>query len=188
MASHDITALLLEIGRDQAAYERLVPLVYEEMRRLARSQKFRWRDSRAPGTTSLVHEAYLKLVDQTQVDWKSRGQFFYIASRTMRSILIDNARWHRRTKREGDRRRVELDDDVLVSEQRSDELLALDEALSRLKTSDERLSRIVECRVFGGLTVAETAEALSLSPATIKRGWELARVWLYRELRAEAAT
>jgi len=182
----DVTSLLLEYrDGDRSAMDRLLPIVYDELHSLARGHRNRWSSSSASGTTSLVHEAYLKLVDQTQVEWQNRRHFFYIASRAIRSILVDNARYHQRQKRGGGLRRVELEDSVLVSEQRCEELLALDSALDRLRNESERLCRIVECRFFGGLTVDETADTLEVSPATVKRGWNLARVWLYRRLESE---
>lgn len=183
----DVTELLIELGRgDDGAMDRLIPLVYDELRHLAHQHRWHWRrDERAPGTTSLVHEAYVKLVDGTRIHWKSRGQFFRIASSAMRSILVDNARYHSRLKRGGERVRVPLEDARLVSEDRTEELLVVDEALERLQAEDERLARIVECRLFGGLTVEETAEALDVSPATVKRGWNLARALLYRDLGEE---
>lgn len=134
-----------------------------------------------------MHEAYLKLVNQTHIDWQSRGQFFAIASKAMRSVLVDNARHWQRLKREGARERVELEEGMLVSEARSEEVLALDGALERLNSADARLATIVECRFFGGLTVEETAAALGLSPATVKRDWVAARTWLYRELNERPA-
>ena len=163
--------------------ERLLPLVYDELQRLAHHHRYAW--GREPGleTKSLVHEAYLRLVGQ-DVGWESRGQFFAIASRAMRSILIDNARRFGRQKREGQRDRVPMSDDLLVSDARSEELLDLDRALQRLERSNDRLARIVEYRVFGGLTVDETADALGVSAATVKRSWNLAQAWLYRELVA----
>ena len=183
----EVTALLNEAARgDASAIQRLMPLLYDELVKLARHHRFRWRDERAPSTKSLVHEAYLKLVDQSEIEWKSRAHFFYVASCAMRSILVDNARYHARQKREGGRQQVPLSDDLLVSEERSDELLNLDEALTRLKTADERLGKVVECRFYGGLTVDEVAETLNVSPATVKRAWSVARAWLYRELRGAA--
>lgn len=180
----DVTELLLRLeGDDRAALDRLVPIVYEELRSLAHRHRRRWEGGRSPGTTSVVHETYLKLVDQDRIDARSRAQFLALASRVMRSVLIDNARWHSRQKRGGDARRVPLDEEVLVSEERADEILALDEALQRLETMDDRLGRIVECRFFGGLTIEEAADAIGVSPASIKRGWNLARAWLYKELR-----
>lgn len=182
----DVTALLQRHqSGDEGALDELLPLVYDELRRLARSHRYSWRREglKAPGTGSLVHEAYLKLVDQSRVEWDSRAQFFFLASRVMRSLLVDNARYHQRQKRGGDRERVELSDQMLVSHQRSEQLLALDAALERLSTEDPRTGEIVVCRFFGGLTVEETAEALEISPATVKRGWRVARAVLYRDLQ-----
>lgn len=180
----EITSLLVRFGDgDPDAFDRLVPLVYDELQSLARSHRHRWgAEPKTPGTTSLVHEAYLKLVDQDHVEWETRAQFYAIASRVIRSVLIDNARWHRRQKRGGDRRPVPLEKARLVADEQGDELIALDAALDRLEREDERLARIVECRFFGGLTIAETAEALEISDSTVKRGWNLARAWLYREM------
>jgi len=185
VSTSDVTSLLLRYADGEStAFDRLLPLVYEELQRLARHHRYRWGspDARAPGTTSLVHEAYARLVDLDRTDWECRGQFFAVASRAMRSVLIDNARWHAREKRGGDRREVPLEVIPLVSSQRSAELLDLDGALDRLEETDSRLARIVECRFFGGLTIPETAEAVDVSEATVKRGWNLARAWLYREL------
>lgn len=153
---------------------------------LARHHRHRWgSDPDTPGTTSLVHEAYIKLADQDAVEWESRAQFYAIASRVIRCVLIDNARWHRREKRGGDRTQVPLEKARLFTKERGAELIALDDALLRLEAEDERLARIVECRFFGGLTVAETAESLDVSESTVKRGWTLARAWLFRELSDE---
>lgn len=179
----DVTALLVAVScGDRQALDLLLPLVYEELGRLAHQHRYRWNGQPSPGTQSLVHEAYLKLADQSRITWQSRAQFFYLASVAMRSILVDNARRHRRQKRGGNQRAVPLDDVVLVSREKSDELLALDEALVRLKVHDERQVRIVECRFFGGLTVEETAEVLGISSATVKRGWDQARARLYEDL------
>jgi RNA polymerase sigma factor (TIGR02999 family) len=184
----DVTPLLNRAGRgDQTALERLFPLVYEELRILAHRHRRRFPDQRAPGTGSLVHEAYLRLADQKRIDWQGRAQFFALASKAMRSILIDNARRFGRQKRAGSARHVPIEGDVPASEERSDELISLDQALTRLEKQDERQSRIVECRFFGGLTVEETAEALNISPATVKRDWDEARSWLYKEMRGDAA-
>lgn len=181
-----VTVLLKGMADGQPdAGNRLMALVYDELRQIARRHRAGWRG--APlGTQSLVHEAYIKLVDQTHVHWSSRGQFFAIASKAMRSILIDNARHYQRLKREGNRERVELDEGLLVSAARSEELIALDEALERLRAADARLGALVECRFFGGLTIEETAEVLQTSPATVKRDWAAARTWLYRELHGGA--
>jgi len=184
----EITRLLAQLDGERgagqsAALEQLMPLVYGELKKLARANRHRWSGQRAPGTTSLVHEAYLKLAGQAGPDIVDRRRFFCVASKTMRSILVDNARWRRRQKRGGGSEPLELTESMSVSAQRPEELLALDEALDRLDRREPRLARIVECRCFGGLNVDETAEALELSPATVKRGWSLARAWLFRELQ-----
>lgn len=179
----DITQLLgqLETG-DSPPINRLLPLVYEELRHLVRHQRH-GPAAQGPATTSVVHEAYLKLAAQTQVEWRSRAQFFYLAAQVIRSILIDNARRARRLKHGGDQRRVELDPDLLSSTH-DEELLQLDAALERLRAHDARAHAVVVCRFFGGMEIDETAEALECSAATVKRDWVLARTWLYRELLA----
>jgi len=187
----EITRLLERLDTEQgetrtAVLSELMPLVYSELKALARSNRYRWNGVESMGTTSLVHEAYLKLADQSKVEFANRKQFYALASRAMRSILIDNARWHSRQKRGGGQRPAALEESMLVSAERSEDLLALDEALGRLEDREPRLARIVECRCFGGLTVDETAEALDVSPATVKRGWSLARAWLYRLLQSAA--
>jgi RNA polymerase sigma factor (TIGR02999 family) len=130
-----------------------------------------------------VHEAYLKLVDHTRCSYENRSHFLYFASIAMKNVLIDNARRSQRIKRGGEVEQARVEEDMLVSEERTEEILAVDEALTRLKERDARFGEIVECRFFGGLTVEETAEALSLSPATVKRGWDTARAWLFKELK-----
>jgi RNA polymerase sigma factor (TIGR02999 family) len=184
----EITQLLerLDQERDagkEAVLEQIMPLVYGELKALARCNRYRWGGFRSLGTTSLVHEAYLKLSDQDNFGFANRRHFYSVASKAMRCILIDNARWHGRQKRGGGRAPETLQESMLVSAERSEELLALDEALDILGEREQRLARIVECRCFGGLTVEETAEALAVSPATVKRGWSLARAWLFRQLR-----
>lgn len=175
-----------ETGMERTAIlEELMPMVYGELKALARSNRYRWNGVDSFGTTSLVHEAYLKLSGQTRIDFANRRQFYALASKAMRSIVIDNARWHRRQKRGGGRSPLALEEGMLVSAERSEELLALDEALGELEHREPRLARIVECRCFGGLTVEETAEALGVSTATVKRGWSLARTWLYRALHSD---
>ena len=187
----EITRLLerldteMESGR-KAVLKELMPLVYGELKALARSNRYRWSGVESLGTTSLVHEAYLKLADQNRADFANRRQFYALASKAMRNILIDNARWHGRQKRGGGGKPAVIEESMLVSAERSEELLALDEALSSLEEREPRLARIVECRCFGGLTVDETAHALDVSSATVKRGWSLARTWLYRALKAAA--
>jgi RNA polymerase sigma factor (TIGR02999 family) len=186
----EITRLLERLDDEpgegrEAVLQELMPLVYGELKALARSNRYRWSGVESLGTTSLVHEAYLKLA-RSPTELTNRRQFYALASKAMRSILIDNARWHSRQKRGGGRRPAALEESMLVSAERSDELLALDEALGDLEDREPRLARIVECRCFGGLTVEETAEALDVSSATVKRGWSLARTWLYRALKSAA--
>jgi RNA polymerase sigma factor (TIGR02999 family) len=185
----EITRLLRQLDEargvaQEAVLGQLMPLVYGELKKLAHAHRYRWSGAPAPGTTSLVHDAYLRLAGENPGGFANRRQFYCLASKAMRSILIDNARWQGRQKRGGGAPSAELKESMLVSAERSEELLALDEALDRLDGQEPRLARIVECRCFGGLTVDETAEALAVSPATVKRGWELARAWLFRELQA----
>ena len=180
----DVSVLLAEMAKgDQAAAEKLVPLVYEELKRLARRHMRRERPDHTLQTTALVHEAYLKLVRQQGVSWQGRSHFLGVASQLMRRILIDHARGQLRAKRGGPLVAVSLDDAIVVSVQRSEELLKLDEALNRLSKLDARQSRVVELRFFGGLSVVETSEVLGLSPKTVKRDWAVAKAWLHAELR-----
>jgi RNA polymerase sigma factor (TIGR02999 family) len=187
-----ITRLLSQLdggadGDRGRVLDQLTPLVYGELRRLAHSNRYRWAGEPEPGTTSLVHEAWARLAGQPGASYSGRRQFYCVASKAMRSVLIDNARWHYRQKRGGGTTDVPLDEDRLVSEERGEELLALDDALRQLGNQEPELARIVECRIFGGLTVEETADALALSPATVKRRFSLARAWLYRELQGPAS-
>jgi len=179
----DITALLSELadGKQEAA-QKLIPLVYDELRRMARGHMRRERQDHTLQTTALVHEAYLKLVRQN-VNWQSRSHFFGIAAQLMRRILIDHARGHLRAKRGGANVVLPLNEALTFSPEHSQYLLKLDEALERLSKLDARQSRIVELRFFGGLSVEETAECLSISPKTVKRDWAVAKVWLQGELR-----
>ncbi len=180
-----ITDLLLQAsGGDSTAIDRLFPLVYDELRRIAHRALQRERSDHTLGTTGVVHEAYLKLVDQTRVGWRDRAHFFAVAALAMRRILVDYARRHRRAKRGGGARPVTLDEGVVSLDERAENLVALDEALTRLSALNPRLSRIVECRFFGGLTEEEIAEALGVTTRTVKRDWAKARGWLYQELSA----
>jgi RNA polymerase sigma-70 factor, ECF subfamily len=181
----DVTVLLAEVANgNKEAASKLVPLVYEEMRRLAGGYMRRERTNHTLQATALVHEAYLRLVEQRS-DWQSRAHFFGVAAQVMRNILIDHARGHLRAKRGGAKESVELDEALVFSEEKSEELLAVDEAIQKLAKFDPRQSKIVEMRFFGGLTVEETAEALGISPITVKRDWSLARAWLYGELQRQ---
>jgi RNA polymerase sigma factor (TIGR02999 family) len=185
----DITTLLRAVQRgDKAALNALFPLVYEELLALARSQRRRWQGDLTLNATALVHEAYIKLVDQNAMVPESRGHFFAVAAKSMRHILCNYARDRLRLKRGGGAEHVPIDDglDALpieLSDDHADELAALDEALRQLEQVNERQSRIVECRFFGGLSIEDTAAALRLSPATVKRDWTMARAWLYREIQ-----
>jgi RNA polymerase sigma factor (TIGR02999 family) len=175
---------------DPGAVDELFALVYDELRGLARAQRRRWEGDHTLNTTVLVHEAYLRLVDQTSPEWRDRAHFMAVAARAMRHILIDYARQRQAQKRGGKSERLSLDEieSSLVgadpSEARDEALLALDASLERLARESERQSRIVECRFFGGMTIEETAEAVGVSPATVKRAWMAAQAWLYRDLRA----
>jgi RNA polymerase sigma factor (TIGR02999 family) len=183
--SHDVTRLLddLSDGRRQA-FDELLPLVYAELRRRAANQLRRERRNHTLQPTALVNEAFLKLVDQRSVRWQNRVHFLSVASQAMRRILLDHARTHRRVKRGGAPAQVTLDEALMSEDSRSIDLLALDEALERLSALDERQARVVELRFFGGLSVEEAAEVLSLSPATVKREWSMAKAWLHAELSA----
>jgi RNA polymerase sigma factor (TIGR02999 family) len=180
-----ITDLLLQAsGGDAAAIDRLLPVVYDQLHRIAHRALQGERSGHTLGTTGLVHEAYLKLVDQTRVGWRDRAHFFAVAALAMRRILVDYARRHRRAKRGGGASVVTLDEGVVSLDERAENLVALDEALTRLSELNPRLSRVVECRFFGGLTEEEIAEALGVTTRTVKRDWAEARGWLYQELTA----
>lgn len=179
----EVTALLTAFARgEQTAADRLLPIVYEELRRIARRRRWRWGNRHMPGTTSLVHEAFVNLVDRSHTDWQSLAHFYYFASVAMRNVLIDNAKRACRQKRGGAHGEAEFEA-AGITRQRGEELLAVDMALNRLALADPRLGQIVECRFFGGLTIEETADAVGISPATVKRGWDTARAWLYKELK-----
>jgi RNA polymerase sigma factor (TIGR02999 family) len=183
-ARQSITDLLLQARQGSPdAMDRLFPLVYGELRRIAHRQLQGERPGHTLGTTGLVHETYLKLVDQTRVQWRDRGHFFALAARAMRQILVDYARRYRAQRRGGGLRRVPLTDGTAVEEQ-AELLLAVHEALDRLAAMNERLSKVVECRYFAGLTEEETAVALGVTARTVERDWVKAKGWLYQELRA----
>ncbi len=183
-SSGEVTELLIRWSNgDRTALDRLMPLIYDELRRLARHYMRRERPGHTLQTTALVHEAYLKLVDQTKVRWHNRAHFFGIAANLMRQILVQHARRRHAAKRGGARSSVSLEDAVGLSEEPVVDLVALDQALIRLDALDPQKSRIVELRFFGGLTVDETAEVLGLSPRTVKRQWRVAKAWLYDQLR-----
>jgi RNA polymerase sigma factor (TIGR02999 family) len=181
-SDHDVTLLLRQWSDgNQQALSDLLPIIYDELRRVAHQYLHREHAEQTLQTTALVHEAYLKLIDQRSVNWQNRAHFFAIAAQAMRRILIDNARKRSAAKREGEK--VSLDDVAIISSDKADHLLALDEALRKLEDIDPQQSKIIELRYFGGLTIEETGEAMNLSPATVKREWAMARAWLYQALK-----
>ena len=165
----------------------LVPLVYDELRRIARRQLRSERTGHTLTTTALVHESYLKLAEQTRAVFRDRVHFLAVASQAMRRILIDYARGHRAARRGGEQERVDLDDATLAAVEQSESLIALHEALVRLEQLDPRQARVVECRFFGGMTEQETATALGVTERTVRRDWIKAKLWLYAELRDGAS-
>ncbi len=180
---HEITELLQAWSDgNQEALDKLVPLVYAELHRLARHYMSNERPDRTLQTTELVNEAYLRLVDWKNARWQNRAHFFAVAAQMMRRILVDFARSRHYLKRGGQARRVSFSEAVVVSLERGEDLIALDDALQSLAAIDQRKTQIVELRFFGGLSVAETAEVLKISPRTVMRDWSLAQAWLYREL------
>ena len=182
----EVTQLLLDWGSgDKAALDKLMPLVYEELRRLAHHYMGRERAGHTLQTTAIVNEAYLHLIDQRNVQWQNRAHFFGIAAHLMRRVLADHARSRRSAKRGGGARQVSLEEAMIVSEERVADMEALDDALNSLAEIDERKSQIVEMRFFGGLSIKETAEVLGVSPGTVMRDWTLAKAWLRREIGKE---
>jgi RNA polymerase sigma factor (TIGR02999 family) len=185
-SAHEVTQLLADWrSGDQAAFDRLMPLVYDELRRLARRYMAREGQGHTLQTTALVNEAYLRMVDQQDVTWQNRAHFFAVAAQVMRHLLVDHARTRHYAKRGGGAQHVALDETAVIAPERDAQLMALDEALGRLAARDPRKSRIVELRYFGGLSTEETAEVLGVSEITIKREWQKAKAWLYRELSGE---
>lgn len=178
-----ITQLLIAWGNgDRTALEELLPLVYDELHRLARQYMRHERPGITLQTSALVNEAYVRLVDQKNVEWQDRAHFFAIAAQLMRRILVDHARKRSSQKRAGGVQRVTLDETLVVSDERAAEVVALDDALVNLADIDERKSKIVELRFFAGLSIEETAEVLAVSPGTVMRDWTLAKAWLRRAI------
>jgi RNA polymerase sigma-70 factor (ECF subfamily) len=184
LAREDLTVLLTELtkGNDEAA-SKLIPVVYDELRRLAGGYMRRERSDHTLQPTALVHEAYLKLVEQRSVDWQGRSHFFGIAAQIMRRILIDHARGHLRDKRGGGVKLTSLDEALAFSPEQSQDLIRLDESLKRLGEIDPRQAKIVELRFFAGMTVEEVAAVLGISAKTVKRDWSVAKAWLHADLR-----
>ncbi len=184
--SQQITQLLADWGRgNEFAQEQLFPLVYEELRRMARGYLRRQPAGHTFQTTELIHEAYLKLAKQDEKNWQNRAHFFGVAARAMRHILVDYARSKQSKKRGGWQERVTLSENAIISTENSDEIVALDDALQQLAGLDERKSRVVELKFFGGLNIEEIAEVLKISHETVKRDWRFARTWLLRELAGQ---
>src|SRR5437867_6637069 len=185
VSPHEVTQLLAEWSHgDNAALAELTPLVYEELRRLAHHFMEGQRPDHTLQTTALVDEAYLRLADQTSPSWQNRAHFFAVAARAMRQILVNYARSQRAQKRGGGALKVELDEAALVSPEQSKEIVDLHEALERLAALDSRKAQVVELKYFGGLNYDEMAEVLKISPVTVRRDWEFAKLWLYTELHS----
>jgi RNA polymerase sigma factor (TIGR02999 family) len=186
-ASHQITLLLTDWSKgDELALEQLMPLVYDELRQMAARYMSRQPSGHSFQTTELIHEAYLKIAGQDGQNWQNRAHFFGVAAKAMRHILVDYARSKHSQKRGGWQERVTFTEDDLVSNGRSEEIVALDDALNRLAVLDERKSQVVEMKFFAGLNVEEIAQVLKISPETVKRDWRFARTWLLRELSAQS--
>lgn len=181
----NITDLLLELSNGKAVVvDELLPVVYDELKKLAASFLRRERVDHTLQPTALVHEAYLKLIDQTRVNWQNRAHFFGVAAQIMRRILVDHARSNQAHKRGADIKKLSLDENIDKAIEISDEIIALDDALQELAKIDPQKARLVELRYFGGLTFEETAEVLDVSVITVKRHWRLAKAWLYGQLTA----
>lgn len=185
--AHQITQLLVAWGDgDKAALDDLMPLVYEELRRLARRYMRHEREGHTLQTTALVNEAYLRLVDQKRANWQNRAQFFGVAAQLMRRILVDHARTKQRAKRERDAQKVSLDQAAMVASEPGPDLLAIHESLEKLEAMSPRMGRIVELRYFGGLSIEETAAALKIAPGTVMKDWTLAKAFLHQAISNES--
>jgi RNA polymerase sigma-70 factor (ECF subfamily) len=183
LTQDEVTRLLVDWGNgDKEALDKLVPIVYQELRRLARYYMRRERAGHTLETTALVNEAYMRLINYKRMQWQDRAHFFAIAAREIRRILVDHARGRNYQKRGGGARKVSLDEAAAVSEEKAADLIALDDALTGLKEIDEQKSRIVELRYFAGLSVEETAAVLRVSASTVEREWRSAKAWLYRAI------
>jgi RNA polymerase sigma-70 factor (ECF subfamily) len=183
--SHSVTVLLEQWNNgDQAALDRLMPLIYEELRKMAKRYMRQQNPGHTLQTTALIHEAYLRMVKHTEKQFENRAHFFGVAAQAMRHILVDYARARQTARRGGAARPISLEEAALVTAERGAELVAFDEALKELEKLSKRQSRVVELRYFGGLSVDETATVLSVSPETVMRDWSMARTWLHRALSA----
>lgn len=183
-SQHEVTQLLLDWGKgDRAALDKLVPVVYQELRRLAAYHMRRERPGHTLQTSALVNEAYMRLVDYRHMRWQSRAHFFAVAAQAMRRILVEHARKRQFAKRGGGALKVSFDEAEIASQDQAADFVALDDALTSLEVLDPRKSRIVELRYIGGLNIEETAEVLDISPATVQREWRAAKAWLYRAIK-----
>ncbi len=184
LSQHEVTALLVAWSDgDETALEKLAPLVYGELRQLARRHMAGERPGHTLQTTALVNEAYLRLVNWKEIRWQNRAHFFAVSAQMMRRILVDHARGHNADKRGGEIHKVSLDENIDVTDERATDLIALDDALTALAELDPDKARLVELRFFGGLSVEETAEVLGVSAPTVKRQWRMAKAWLYGEVQ-----
>jgi RNA polymerase sigma-70 factor (ECF subfamily) len=185
-AADNVTKLLIELSNgDRAAVDLLLPVIYDELRKLAANYLRRERPDHTLQPTALVHEAYIRLVDQTRVNWQNRAHFFGVAAQIMRRLLVDHARKHNAEKRGQDFQKLSLDENIDRAVERSAELIALDDALRTLASFDEQKARMVELRYFGGLSIEETADVLGVTPTTIKRHWRFAKAWLHGEMQRQ---
>lgn len=183
MTSGELTQLLVDYSNGKReALDVLTPMVYKELRNLAARYLRRERSDHTLQSTALVHEAYLRLIDQNQVQWQNRAHFFGVAAQMIRRILVDHARTRHAQKRGGNAQKLSLDEAIGLPEQRDLDIIALDDALKQLAELDPQQSKVIELRFFGGLSIEETAEAIGISPATVKREWVTARAWLLRQL------
>lgn len=183
-AADNVTQLLISLSNgDRAVVDLLLPVIYDELRKLASSYLRRERPDHTLQPTALVHEAYIRLVDQTRVNWQNRAHFFGVAAQIMRRLLVDHARKHNAEKRGHDFQKLSLDENIDRAVERSSELIALDDALKSLAEFDEQKAKMVELRYFGGLSIEETADVLGVTPTTIKRHWRFAKAWLYSEMQ-----
>jgi RNA polymerase sigma factor (TIGR02999 family) len=184
--AENVTELLIRLSNgNRATVDVLLPVIYDELRKLAASYLRRERPDHTLQPTALVHEAYLRLVDQTRVNWQNRAHFFGVAAQIMRRLLVDYARKHNAEKRGADFQKLSLDENIEKAVERGDEILALDRALEALAEIDEQKARMVELRYFGGLTVEETAEVMGVTPVTINRHWRMAKAWLHGQMKAQ---
>jgi RNA polymerase sigma factor (TIGR02999 family) len=182
--SENVTQLLIEVSKgDREAVDLLLPVIYDELRKLAANYLRRERPDHTLQPTALVHEAYLRLVDQTRANWQNRAHFFGVAAQIMRRLLVDHARKHNAEKRGQDFQKLSLDENIDRAVERGAELIALDDALKALAEFDEQKARVVELRYFGGLSIEETADVLGVAPTTIKRHWRFAKAWLHGEMQ-----